>query len=164
MLKKNPLIPLLSSGLGGALVSATSTSPFGRTWSHRGWTRSRAKAATAVPSAAMGLAPCGQPVALTTCTSGISALLGAGRVGSGPVPAETGSFAEEAHPVIPTTSRHRQAILFAGWSMATSCSRLQQESSLCRRGFDAAGPQLDRPQAWIYGAQFWKLHRQRSVQ
>ena len=30
-LKKNPLIPLLSSGRGGALVSATSTSPFGST-------------------------------------------------------------------------------------------------------------------------------------
>jgi hypothetical protein len=30
-LKKKPLIPLLSSGRGGALVSATSTSPFGST-------------------------------------------------------------------------------------------------------------------------------------
>jgi hypothetical protein len=31
-----PLMPLASSGFGGALVSATSTSPFGRTKSVRG--------------------------------------------------------------------------------------------------------------------------------
>ena len=35
-LKRNPLNPRLSSGRLGALVSATSTSPFGRTYSHRG--------------------------------------------------------------------------------------------------------------------------------
>lgn len=37
-----------------------------------------------------------------TCPVGISALLGGGRVGSGPVPAETGSRAEEAHPAATT--------------------------------------------------------------
>ena len=31
-----PLIPLSASSRGGALVSATSTSPFGSTWSQRG--------------------------------------------------------------------------------------------------------------------------------
>jgi hypothetical protein len=35
-LKNQPLIPLLSSGFGGAFVSATSTSPLGRTCSQRG--------------------------------------------------------------------------------------------------------------------------------
>ena len=43
-------------------------------------------------------APSGQPLAVTTCTSGISALLGGGISGCGPVPAETGSRAEEAQP------------------------------------------------------------------
>ncbi len=34
--------PEASGGLGGALVSATSTSPLGSTYSQRGWSRPRA--------------------------------------------------------------------------------------------------------------------------
>ena len=107
-LKNHPLIPLPSSGRGGALVSATSTSPLGSTQSHRGWSSPRANAATAVPSAATGLPPSGHPLAVTTCTSGIGALFGGGRVGWGPVPAETGSFADEAHPARPTAATRAQ--------------------------------------------------------
>ncbi len=43
-----PLMPLPSS-FGGAFVSATSTSPLGRTWSQRGWARPVAKAVTVRP-------------------------------------------------------------------------------------------------------------------
>ena len=40
-----------------------------------------ANAATAVPAAATGLPPSGHPLAVTTCTTGISALSGAGSAG-----------------------------------------------------------------------------------
>ena len=52
-----PVTPRESSGLGGALVSATSTSPFGRRYSQRGWSRFSAKAVTFRPDAAVGFSP-----------------------------------------------------------------------------------------------------------
>src|SRR3984957_17810313 len=78
------LIPLPSSGFGGALVSATSTSPLGSTYTVRGWSSPVAKALTAIPLAAVGLPPAVQPIALATLTVGIQELCGAGRVGEGP--------------------------------------------------------------------------------
>src|SRR5579859_4213059 len=79
-----PLTPFSSSGLDGALVSATSTSPFGSTKTVRGSSNPEAKALTANPSAAAGLPPADQPIALATLTVGSRALSGAGRVGDGP--------------------------------------------------------------------------------
>src|ERR1035438_1838199 len=79
-----PLMPRVSSGLGGALVSATSTSPFGKTYKVRGWSSAAAKALTAMPLAAVGLPPAGQPVAVATLTVGIQDFCGAGRAGEGP--------------------------------------------------------------------------------
>ena len=67
-----PLMPLPSSGLGGALLSATSTSPLGSTYNQRGWSRPVANAATARPAAAVGVAPSGQPFAGAISTVGIS--------------------------------------------------------------------------------------------
>src|SRR5450830_739304 len=84
-----PRRPLESSGLGGALVSATSTSPLGNTYSQRGWSRPSAKAATWVPAAAVGLVPAGQPMAGAMFTVGISVLFGSGNCGEGPVPSDT---------------------------------------------------------------------------
>src|SRR5450432_902462 len=98
-LTNQPFKPLASSGLGGALVSATSTSPFGSTKSHRGWSSPEANAATRVPGAAIGLPPTGQPFAAATLTVGISDWLGAGNVGVGPNPAEAGRRAGAAQPI-----------------------------------------------------------------
>src|SRR3954468_5658884 len=69
-LKNHPLSPFSSSGLGGALVSATSTSPFGSTYNQRGWSSPCANACTVVPSADAGVAPAGQLLAFTTLTVG----------------------------------------------------------------------------------------------
>src|SRR6478672_13499563 len=60
-LKKGPRIPLLSSGRTGAFVSAISTSPLGRTYTHRGWLKPLAKGATFVPGAAIGIPAGDQP-------------------------------------------------------------------------------------------------------
>src|SRR6185295_7876923 len=93
-----PLTPLRSSGLGGAFVSATSTSPLGRTYSQRGWSRSLANACTANPAAGDGFAPAGQPLAVATCMVGKSVWCGAGSVGWGPIPACTGNVAVSPQP------------------------------------------------------------------
>src|SRR5205814_7500892 len=88
-LKKYPRIPLLSSGRAGALVSATSTSPLGSTYTQRGCSSPCAKATTDVPSAAMGFPAGGQPLAATTLTRGMRDLLGGGNEGWAPWPALT---------------------------------------------------------------------------
>ena len=75
-----PLMPLPSSGLGGALVSATSRSPLGSRYSQRGWSSSLANAATRVPGAATGVTPNGQPLAGAILTVGINDRCGAGRM------------------------------------------------------------------------------------
>src|SRR5690242_17335588 len=94
-----PLMPLPSSGLGGALVSATSTSPLGSASIQRGWSKPSAKAATDRPFAAVGPAvPDGHPLAGATLTVGISVALGGGSSGLGPVPAATGSVADSPQP------------------------------------------------------------------
>src|ERR1051325_11640091 len=90
-------MPLLSSGRSGALVSATSTSPFGRTYSHRGCCRPSANASTFVPAAATGVAPAGHPTAVATFTSGSIDVCGGGSSGCGPTPAESGRCAADAH-------------------------------------------------------------------
>ncbi len=101
-----PFTPLRSSGLGGAFVSATSTSPLGSTSSQRGWSRPLANNATRVPGAGCGIAPAGQPFAGAMLTVGNIVLFGAGNAGVGPLPAETGSLAislqaESARAVAP---------------------------------------------------------------
>src|SRR5882757_6859495 len=79
-----PLMPPVSSGFGGALLSATSTSPFGKTYTVRGWSSPVAKALTAMPLAATGLPPTGQPTAGAILTVGIQDFCGGGRIGEGP--------------------------------------------------------------------------------
>ena len=88
-----PRKPFPSSGLGGALVSATSTSPFGNTYSQRGCASPCANAFTVIPDATFGLAPAGQPRAVAISTVGISDFFGAGNVGLGPMPDSTGRSA-----------------------------------------------------------------------
>src|SRR6185503_3387405 len=78
------LMPLPSSGRSGALVSATSTSPFGSTISQRGWSSPVAKALTFRPWGDCGLPPCGQPTAGATSSVGTVCFCGAARAGSGP--------------------------------------------------------------------------------
>src|SRR5688572_31764414 len=93
-----PSLPLsLPGGGAGLALSATSTSPLGSTYSQRGCFRSFANADTDVPGAATGLAPSGQPLAGAMSTVGISVLLGAGSLGSGPTPAENGRVAISPH-------------------------------------------------------------------
>ena len=79
------------AGAGCLLVSATSTSPFGSTWSQRGWSSPWAKAATASPGAGTGASPAAQPSAGAMSTVGRSPCRGSGRAGSGPTPAAKGS-------------------------------------------------------------------------
>ena len=79
-----PRSPLPSSGLGGALVSATSTSPFGSTRSQRGWSSPSARAATWRPAAAVGRSPAPQPTAFAVWMVGSNVFLGAGSVGEAP--------------------------------------------------------------------------------
>src|SRR6188508_3486683 len=78
-----PLMPLLSSGFGGAFVSATSTSPLGSTKSQRGWSSPSANWVTFNPAAGVGVTPAGQPTTLATLTVGISVDLGGGSFGLG---------------------------------------------------------------------------------
>ena len=54
---KKPRMQNPSSGLGGALLSATSTSPLGSTCSQRGWSSPPANSLTAKPWAAVGIVP-----------------------------------------------------------------------------------------------------------
>ncbi len=84
------------SPLAGALLSATSTSPFGSTSSQRGCARPWAKATTRVPRAGKGVAPAGQPTAGAMFTVGMRALRGSGSSGCGPVPAAKGRRADSA--------------------------------------------------------------------
>src|SRR4051812_28005445 len=94
-----PLMPLPSSGRFGAFDSATSTSPLGSTSSQRGWSRPLANAATASPCAAFGVAFAGQPLAVAMLMVGMRDLLGAGRVGLGPLLASNGRLAESPQPL-----------------------------------------------------------------
>lgn len=86
-----PLV-LFRLGRGGALDARTS--PFGRTYSQRGCSSPAAKAATVVPGAAVGVRSAGQPFAGAMCTVGMRVGFGGGSAGSGPTPAENGSFAD----------------------------------------------------------------------
>ncbi len=70
---KKPRIPS-DRFFAGPSVSATSTSPFGRTSNQRGCCRPVAKAATASPGAGVGVRPGAQPSAGATLTRGISCL------------------------------------------------------------------------------------------
>src|SRR5688572_14987551 len=79
-----PLMPLPCSGRSGALVSATSTSPFGSVYTQRGCASPLAKAVTVTPAGAVGFMPGGQPLASATCTVGTVCLSGLGRLGFGP--------------------------------------------------------------------------------
>src|SRR5690242_21602755 len=99
-----PLKPLRSSGLGGASVSATSTSPFGSTYTQRGCWRFAAKASTASPGAGAGFPPDGQPFAGATFTVGMTEECGAGSSGVSPVPTSDGSVDCDAH----APSRHAE--------------------------------------------------------
>src|SRR4029450_9085163 len=85
-------------GFGGASVSATSTSPFGSTYTERGCSSPFANRSTFKPFAAVGFAFSGQPLTGARSTVGISDCLGAGMVGSGPVPAVTDNFAMSPQP------------------------------------------------------------------
>ena len=76
-----PLIPLLSSGLGGASVSATNTSPLGNTYSQRGCCSCAAKACTFNPAAGVGIVPVGQPLAGAIFTVGSKLDFGSGKRG-----------------------------------------------------------------------------------
>src|SRR6218665_818667 len=83
---------------GGALLSATSTSPLGSRCSQRGWSSWPAKAATASPGAGVGFSPAAQGWAGAMLTVGNRRLSGSGSCGCGPVPAETGRRAVSLQP------------------------------------------------------------------
>src|SRR5687768_14527260 len=103
-----------SLGFGGEFVSATSTSPFGNTWSQRGCSSLSAYAATLSPAAAIGVVPAGQPTALATLTTGISDVRGGGSCGLEPIPASTGSRAappQAARVATPTTMTRRGSLI-----------------------------------------------------
>ena len=99
------LMPLAASGLGGASLSATSTSPLGSTNSQRGWSRPLANAFTRVPAAPCGITPSDQPFAGAMFTVGISVRCGCGKVGCGPVPSETVNVAISPQPASARPSR-----------------------------------------------------------
>ncbi|MCY1300902.1 hypothetical protein D9M70_504900 [compost metagenome] len=117
-----PLIPRLSSGLGGALDSATSTSPLGRVYSQRGWSRFSAKRCTARPGAARGAVSAGQPMAGAMCMVGNSVLTGSGRRGFGPMPSSTGSVARSPHPVSNNSRTATVGVRMAGPRLWGQCS------------------------------------------
>ena len=87
----------LASGLAGALVSATSTSPFGSTYNQRGWSSPLANACTCRPAAGTGARPSLQPWAGAILTVGTKVGTGSGKTGLGPVPANTGNVATSPH-------------------------------------------------------------------
>src|SRR5215475_13583399 len=93
-----PLTPLMPAEFGGAFVSATRTSPLGRTWSHRGCSRPLAKALTARSDAGFGRASLGQPFAGAMLTVGMGGGLGAGKVGLAPTAASSGNRALSPQP------------------------------------------------------------------
>ena len=87
------LMPPPLSRRGGALLSATSTSPLGSTYNQRGCCSPVANGVTAVPGAPMGWVPWGQPWAGATLTVGIKDGFGGGRLMPVPMPAVIGSLA-----------------------------------------------------------------------
>ena len=93
-----PFTPLASPAYCGEFVSATSTSPFGSTYSQRGWFSPVSNALTVRPGAAIGLAPFCHPTTLATFTVGNGVCTGGGNCGLGPVPAETGNVAVSEQP------------------------------------------------------------------
>src|ERR1700682_3595551 len=113
-----PLMPLLSSGFGGALVSATNTSPLGSTYSVRGWSSPVANACTAMAFAGVGLPPAGQPIAVAILTVGVHECCGAGKVGEGPkvcstveVSCSSQAASDSARAPIPIASNNLLRIL-----------------------------------------------------
>src|SRR3546814_17131867 len=75
-----PVTPLLP----GPLVSATSTSPLGSTYSQRGSSRPPAHRVTVNPGSGVGLAPLGKPSAGAMSTDGIRVRFGHGQIGRSP--------------------------------------------------------------------------------
>ncbi len=108
---KKPLMPLPSSGRSGAAVSATSTSPFGSTYSQRGWSSPSANATTSVPPAATGRLPSAQPTAGAIFTVGISDFSGFGSSGSGPMPRSTSRLASLPQAVHASAARIASDVL-----------------------------------------------------
>src|SRR5690242_20198348 len=150
------LIPLPSSGRSvGAFVSATRTSPLGSTYSHRGWSRFRAYAVTTRPAAATGLASSDQPTASATLTVGMSDVRGVGSSGVGPVPAETGSRADEPHAVATKASvavRHRPQLLRRQPTDSNSCiTSLPPPTPPSTTGLPHAPPPLARIGSGVRG-------------
>src|SRR5690349_15546361 len=99
-LKNQPRMPVLSSGRSGAFVSATRTSPFGNTYSHRGCSSPFANAVTVVPAAPVGFVSLVHPTASTTLIVGSGEVFGGGRIGVGPVPSVTASRADAPQPAV----------------------------------------------------------------
>src|SRR5687767_3266038 len=96
-----PLRPLTPPFPGGPLVSATSTSPLGNTYSQRGCTSPVPNALTAKPAAAVGVSPCFQPTAGAMLMVGSAVCTGSGKVGLGPVPSLIASRADSPQPLQP---------------------------------------------------------------
>ena len=106
-----PLIPLPSSGLAGALLSATRTSPLGSTWIQRGCSKPTAKGVTAKPGMGVGITPWGQPTAGAMLTVGIRLLRGLGKVGLAPMPALGDNVALSPHATkVPSNTRQGNAV------------------------------------------------------
>src|SRR5829696_6003745 len=95
-----PRMPPARWRSAGPLLSATSTSPLGRTYSQRGCDRSLANARTVIPFATVGVAPSVHPTARATFTTGIHEVRGGGSVGFGPMVASMGRRAEPPHDMI----------------------------------------------------------------
>ena len=112
-------MPFPSSGRRGAFVSATRTSPFGSTYSQRGWSSPLANARTLKPSAGVGAASGDQPFRARTFITGMSACSWGRSTGWVPVTAETGSLAG-----VPQASAETERMM----------SRGKQFIMLCRRG------------------------------
>ncbi len=111
--------------LGGALLSATSTSPLGSASSQRGCSSPRARADTLKPAGATGAAPCGQPSAGAILTVGTSVLTGGGSVGSGPSSAPAGSRAvslQAASSMQKRAGRSRETMALEVWERPVAAS------------------------------------------
>jgi len=122
-----PLSPLASSGLGGALVSATSTSPLGSTNSQRGWLRFVANALTATPAGAAGFSSAGQPLAGATCIVGITCLSTGLMTGCGP----TVSGGEATGPVLLSPG--------IAWADSAAAAAAETARTVDRRDITAPG-------------------------
>ena len=118
-------MPLPSSGLGGALVSATSTSPLGNTYSQRGWSNSAAKAATRVPGAATGRGAGRQPTAGAIFTVGSTVCTGCGNTGAVPEPSDTASVQSPRRLTkgVPLLTKTGGGVAADGPSWGTFCQR-----------------------------------------